>query len=115
MATQQQQPKGPYRLVTVNTAPDRAKKLIGRVVEDMKDQYTIQHVANCESMSLCFFWSSFYLCHVFRHAAVDEHLIWQGCGGGGFWGMRYDSDVRHTTFRCRGTKTRREDGKGWNS
>ncbi|OCT46988.1 hypothetical protein CLCR_02655 [Cladophialophora carrionii] len=41
-------PKGPYRLVTVNTAPDRAKTLIGRVAEDLKDQYTIQHLANCE-------------------------------------------------------------------
>lgn len=44
-------PKGPYKLVTVNTAPERAKRLIGRVVEDLKDQYTIQHMANCESMS----------------------------------------------------------------
>jgi hypothetical protein len=45
-------PKGPYRLVTVNTAPERAKKLIGRVVVALKDQYTIEHVANCESMAL---------------------------------------------------------------
>jgi hypothetical protein len=44
-------PKGPYKLVTVNTAPERAKRLIGRVVEALKDQYTIQHVANCESKS----------------------------------------------------------------
>ncbi|EXJ75435.1 uncharacterized protein A1O5_02131 [Cladophialophora psammophila CBS 110553] len=43
-------PKGPYRLVTVNTAPERAKRLIGRVTEDIKEQYTIQHVANCESI-----------------------------------------------------------------
>jgi hypothetical protein len=42
-------PKGPYKLVTVNTAPERAKRLIGRVVEALKDQYTIQHMANCES------------------------------------------------------------------
>lgn len=42
-------PKGPYRLVTVNTAPERAKRLVGRVVEDLKEQYTIQHIANCES------------------------------------------------------------------
>ena len=42
-------PKGPYRLVTVNTAPDRAKRLVGRVAEDLKDQYTIEHLANCES------------------------------------------------------------------
>ena len=44
-------PKGPYKLVTVNTAPDRARRLIGRVVEDLKEQYTIQHLANCESKS----------------------------------------------------------------
>lgn len=42
-------PKGPFRLVTVNTAPERAKKLIGRMVEALKDQYTIDYVANCES------------------------------------------------------------------
>lgn len=38
-----------YTLVTVNTAPERAKRLIGRVVENLKDRYTIVHVANCES------------------------------------------------------------------
>lgn len=43
------QPKGPYRLVTVNTAPERAKRLIGRMVEALKDRYTIVHVDNCES------------------------------------------------------------------
>ncbi|KAK4944193.1 hypothetical protein LTR10_016306 [Elasticomyces elasticus] len=43
-------PKGPYKLVTVNTAPDRAKRLIGRVVEALKDRYTIQHMANCETI-----------------------------------------------------------------
>ncbi|PCH36381.1 hypothetical protein WOLCODRAFT_91986 [Wolfiporia cocos MD-104 SS10] len=37
-----------FRLVTVNTAPERAKRLIGRVVEDVKDRYTIIHVANVE-------------------------------------------------------------------
>lgn len=37
------------KLVTVNTAPERAKRLIGRVVEDVKDRYTIVHVANVES------------------------------------------------------------------
>ncbi|KAI0372594.1 hypothetical protein BV20DRAFT_1014514 [Pilatotrama ljubarskyi] len=36
------------KLVTVNTAPERAKRLIGRVVEDVKDQFTIMHVANVE-------------------------------------------------------------------
>lgn len=42
-------PKGPYKLVTVNTAPERAKRLVGRMIEALKDQYTIEHVANCES------------------------------------------------------------------
>lgn len=41
--------KGPFHLVTVNTAPERAKRLIGRVAEALKDQYTIIHVDNCES------------------------------------------------------------------
>ncbi|KAL2200644.1 hypothetical protein P885DRAFT_57513 [Corynascus similis CBS 632.67] len=39
-------PAGPFKLVTVNTAPDRAKRLIGRVVEDVKDKYIIVHAAN---------------------------------------------------------------------
>lgn len=42
-------PKGPYRLVTVNNAPERAKRLIGRVVEDLKDRYQIDYVGNCIS------------------------------------------------------------------
>lgn len=42
-------PKGPYKLVTVNTAPERAKRLVGRMIEALKDRYTIEHVANCES------------------------------------------------------------------
>lgn len=37
------------RLITVNTVPERAKRLIGRVVEDVKDRYTIVHVTNVES------------------------------------------------------------------
>lgn len=45
-------PSGPYRLVTVNTAPDRAKRLIGRVVEDVKEQYDITHAGNAASMNL---------------------------------------------------------------
>ncbi|KAL0471876.1 hypothetical protein QR685DRAFT_217333 [Neurospora intermedia] len=43
-------PSGPYKLVTVNTAPDRAKRLIGHVVEDVKDEYTIIHVGNAASI-----------------------------------------------------------------
>jgi hypothetical protein len=42
-------PKGPFHLVTVNTAPERAKRLIGRVAEALSDRYTIIHVDNCES------------------------------------------------------------------
>ena len=41
--------KGPIKLVTVNTAPERAQRLIGRVAEELKDRYEIQHVFNCES------------------------------------------------------------------
>lgn len=55
-------PKGPYKLVTVNTAPERARRLIGRVVEDMKDKYTIQHVANCESA--CVRTARFPICRI---------------------------------------------------
>ncbi|GAB1319055.1 Alpha beta fold family protein [Madurella fahalii] len=43
-------PAGPLKLVTVNTAPERAKRLIGRVVEDVKDRYTIIHAANAPSI-----------------------------------------------------------------
>ncbi|KAF2664155.1 hypothetical protein BT63DRAFT_429686 [Microthyrium microscopicum] len=43
-------PLGPFRLVTVNTAPERAKRLIGRVVEDLKESYTIIHAGNADSM-----------------------------------------------------------------
>ncbi|KAK5938382.1 hypothetical protein PMZ80_009352 [Knufia obscura] len=39
-----------WRLVTVNTAPERAKRLIGRVAEELKDRYTIIHVANADSI-----------------------------------------------------------------
>lgn len=42
-------PLGPYKLVTVNTAPERAKRLVGRVVEDVKNEYTIIHAGNAES------------------------------------------------------------------
>ncbi|EAQ87944.1 hypothetical protein CHGG_04563 [Chaetomium globosum CBS 148.51] len=43
-------PTGPFKLVTVNTAPDRARRLIGRVVADVKEQYTITHAANAASI-----------------------------------------------------------------
>ncbi|EKG18383.1 hypothetical protein MPH_04384 [Macrophomina phaseolina MS6] len=43
-------PLGPYKLVTVNNAPERAKRLIGRVVEDVKDKYTIVHAGNADGI-----------------------------------------------------------------
>lgn len=47
-------PLGPYKLVTVNNAPERAKRLIGRVVEDVKDKYTIIHAGNADGMFFFF-------------------------------------------------------------
>lgn len=41
--------KGPFRLVTVNTAPERAKRLIGRLITELQDDYEIIHVDNCQS------------------------------------------------------------------
>ncbi|ODM15297.1 hypothetical protein SI65_09238 [Aspergillus cristatus] len=43
-------PKGPFRLVTVNTAPERAQRLIGRVAHTLKDRYIIIHEANCSKI-----------------------------------------------------------------
>jgi hypothetical protein len=43
--------KGPFKLVTVNTAPERARRLIGQFSEQVKELYMIEHVANCESES----------------------------------------------------------------
>ncbi|KAF5009858.1 hypothetical protein FDECE_3953 [Fusarium decemcellulare] len=42
--------KGPFRLVTVNTAPERAKRLIGRMIDALKDDYDITHVDNCDAI-----------------------------------------------------------------
>ncbi|WWC90306.1 uncharacterized protein L201_005239 [Kwoniella dendrophila CBS 6074] len=36
----------PVNLVSVNTAPDRAKKVIGAVIENVKDKYNIVHAGN---------------------------------------------------------------------
>ncbi|KPM41297.1 hypothetical protein AK830_g5224 [Neonectria ditissima] len=41
---------GPWRLVTVNTAPERAKRLIGRMMEALKDRYDIEYLDNCENI-----------------------------------------------------------------
>ncbi|OAL48258.1 hypothetical protein IQ07DRAFT_513709 [Pyrenochaeta sp. DS3sAY3a] len=40
----------PFRLVTVNTAPERAKLVVGRMIEGLKDRYDIEHVANCSTI-----------------------------------------------------------------
>jgi hypothetical protein len=45
-------PKGRYTLCSVNTAPERAKRLIGRLVEDVKEEYTIDYLQNASSESL---------------------------------------------------------------
>ncbi|KAH7408650.1 hypothetical protein DE146DRAFT_786069 [Phaeosphaeria sp. MPI-PUGE-AT-0046c] len=42
--------KGPFRLVTVNTAPERAKVLIGRMIDALQKRYEIEHVANCSAI-----------------------------------------------------------------
>lgn len=52
MGSLQPNPSGPYRLLTVNTAPDRAQRLIGRIVADLKDQYSIEHIKNIETKNL---------------------------------------------------------------
>ncbi|KAH7226039.1 hypothetical protein B0J15DRAFT_411413 [Fusarium solani] len=39
--------RGPFRLVTVNTAPERAKLLIGRMIEALEGEYEIIHLDNC--------------------------------------------------------------------
>lgn len=43
-----------YKLVTVNTAPERATRLIQRMTAALSDRYIIIHEANCESTySMC--------------------------------------------------------------
>jgi hypothetical protein len=49
MASSQSLPT--VRLVSVNTAPDRAKVVIGQVIENVKDRYNIIHAGNTESES----------------------------------------------------------------
>jgi hypothetical protein len=41
----------PINLVSVNTAPERAKRLIGILIEDVKDRYNIRHAGNSDSES----------------------------------------------------------------
>jgi len=66
-------PAGPYKLVTVNTAPERAKLLIGRVVEDFKDKYTFIHAANVESKQAL---PTCTLCLLYTHSILYSH---RGC------------------------------------
>ena len=42
--------------MTVNAAPERAKKIVGRVVEAVKDKYTIIYAANVEGEQLNLQW-----------------------------------------------------------
>lgn len=42
-------PKGPYKLCTVNTVPERAKLVVGRFIENVKEAYIIIHVENASS------------------------------------------------------------------
>ncbi|KAN0119966.1 hypothetical protein V8E51_002174 [Hyaloscypha variabilis] len=39
-------PKGPYKLCTVNTVPERAKLVVGRFIESVKESYIIIYVEN---------------------------------------------------------------------
>jgi hypothetical protein len=44
-------PKGPYKLCTVNTVPERAKLVVGRFIESVKESYIIIYVENASSTS----------------------------------------------------------------
>jgi hypothetical protein len=46
----------PINLVSVNTAPDRAKIVIGKVIENVKDKYQIVHAGNTTSGWKGFSW-----------------------------------------------------------
>ena len=39
-----------YKLVTVNPARERARRLVGHMIEALKGRYDIVHAANCESI-----------------------------------------------------------------
>lgn len=70
--TNQPSLKGPYKLATVNTVPARAKIIIGRVVEALKDRYTIDYVANSESTS---FSLDTLFCPNWLHSALPPHKL----------------------------------------
>ncbi|KAH8758396.1 hypothetical protein F5883DRAFT_566156 [Diaporthe sp. PMI_573] len=48
--TETGKPAGPFRLVTVNSSAERAKKLCGRLCEEMRATHHIDHVANTTSI-----------------------------------------------------------------
>jgi hypothetical protein len=75
-------PKGPYKLCTVNTAPERAKKLVGRVVEDVKGEWTIMHVANAEREFLLSFCFSFFFSGNFGFGGRGREEKGEGGRGG---------------------------------
>ncbi|WOO80287.1 uncharacterized protein LOC62_03G003801 [Vanrija pseudolonga] len=43
-------PAAPVNLVSVNTVPERAKKVIGQVIDSVKERYTIVHAGNSETI-----------------------------------------------------------------
>lgn len=65
-----QHPLGPFKLVTVNTAPERAKKIVGRLCEEVKDRYRIDYLANSTSK-----WSLVCVCIVFLRLMCDLSAI----------------------------------------
>jgi hypothetical protein len=42
--------KALLKLVTVNTEPERAKRVVGKLTAALADRYTIIHAANCETI-----------------------------------------------------------------
>lgn len=48
-STETGKPAGTFKLVTVNASAERAKKLCGRICEEMRPMYNIEHVANTTS------------------------------------------------------------------
>ncbi|KAL1412154.1 hypothetical protein Q8F55_003161 [Vanrija albida] len=43
-------PTDPVNLVSVNTVPERAKLVIGKVIDAVKDRYTIVHAGNSDTI-----------------------------------------------------------------
>lgn len=52
--TEKVKPAGPFKLVTVNNAPERAKKICGRLCEEMRSTHEIDYVANTTSKHVRF-------------------------------------------------------------